>query len=135
MRKTKTSSNFMKHLEYYVNTYMTEARGLSINTVNSYKTTFMLLIKYMYSVKNIKAEDITFFSLDVETLSDFMLWIETERKCSVTTRNQRLAALYSFSEYAQNHDFDAASSFRSAVLRIPSKKYQRSDVLVLPLKK
>lgn len=125
MRKTKTSSNFMKHLEYYVNTYMTEARGLSINTVNSYKTTFMLLIKYMYSVKNVKAEEITFLSLDVDTLSDFMLWLETERKCSVTTRNQRLAALYSFSEYAQNHDFDAASSFRSAVLRIPSKKVSK----------
>lgn len=29
MKKTKTPSVFMKHLEYYVNTYMTEARGLS----------------------------------------------------------------------------------------------------------
>lgn len=122
MKKTKTPSGFMKHLEYYVNTYMTEARGLSPNTVSSYKTTFLLLIKYMYSVRSIKAEDITFNNLDVDTLSDFMSWIETERKCSITTRNQRLAALYSFSEYAQNHDFDAASTFRSAVIRIPTKK-------------
>lgn len=76
----------------------------------------------MYSVRSIKAEDITFNNLDVDTLSDFMSWIETERKCSITTRNQRLAALYSFSEYAQNHDFDAASTFRSAVIRIPTKK-------------
>ena len=50
MRKAKTSSLFLKHLEYYVNTYMTEARGLSINTVSSYKTTFKLLIKYMYTM-------------------------------------------------------------------------------------
>lgn len=76
----------------------------------------------MYSVKNTKADEITFDCLDVNTLSDFMSWLENERKCSVTTRNQRLAALYSFSEYAQNYDFDAASTFRSAVLRIPSKK-------------
>ena len=122
MRKQKTPSIFMKYLEYYVNTYMPEARGLSKNTINSYKTTFTLLIKYMYSVKNMKADEITFGCLDVNTLSDFMSWLEHERKCSVTTRNQRLAALYSFSEYAQNYDFDAASTFRSAVLRIPSKK-------------
>lgn len=122
MRKPKNSSIFMKHLEYYVNTYMPEARGLSKNTINSYKMTFTLLIKYMYSVRNIKADEITFECLDVNTLSDFMSWLEGERKCSVTTRNQRLAGLYSFSEYAQNHDFDAASTFRSAVLRIPSKK-------------
>ena len=122
MRKAKTSSLFLKHLEYYVNTYMTEARGLSINTVSSYKTTFKLLIKYMYTVKNIPADEITFDNLDVDTLSGFISWLETERNCSASTRNQRLAALYSFSEYAQNHDFDAASAFRSAVLRIPSKK-------------
>lgn len=122
MRKQKTPSIFMKYLEYYVNTYMPEARGLSKNTINSYKTTFTLLIKYMHSVKNTKADEITFDCLDVNTLSDFMSWLENERKCSVTTRNQRLAALYSFSEYAQNYDFDAASTFRSAVLRIPSKK-------------
>lgn len=39
---------------------MPEARGLSKNTINSYKTTFTLLIKYMYSVKNMKADEITF---------------------------------------------------------------------------
>lgn len=87
MRKQKTPSIFMKYLEYYVNTYMPEARGLSKNTINSYKTTFTLLIKYMYSVKNMKADEITFGCLDVNTLSDFMSWLEHERKCSVTTRN------------------------------------------------
>ena len=72
MRKQKTPSIFMKYLEYYVNTYMSEARGLSKNTINSYKTTFTLLIKYMYSVKNMKADEITFGCLDVNTLSDFI---------------------------------------------------------------
>lgn len=83
MRKQKTPSIFMKYLEYYVNTYMPEARGLSKNTINSYKTTFTLLIKYMYSVKNTKADEITFDCLDVNTLSDFMSWLENERKCQL----------------------------------------------------
>lgn len=122
MRKNKEPSTFMDYLEQYINSYMTEVRGLSPNTVNSYKTTYRLLIKYMYFEKNISADSITFSILDVDTLSDFMLWLEQERKCSASTRNQRLAALYSFSEYAQNYDFHAASTFRSAVMRIPSKK-------------
>lgn len=33
-----------------------------------------------------------------------------------------LAALYSFSEFAQSRDFEAVSVFRSAIIRIPSKK-------------
>ncbi len=122
MRKNNIPPIFLKHLDYFVNIYMKDARGLSPNTVISYKTTFTLLIKYMYSEKGVPADKITFNSLDVNTLTDFVSWLENERKCSVTTRNQRLAALYSFSEYAQNYDFDAASVFRSAVLRIPAKK-------------
>lgn len=30
----------------------------------------------------------------------FLLWIETERNCSISTRNQRLAAIHSFMKYA-----------------------------------
>ena len=54
------------HCLLYTSTYMPEARGLSKNTINSYKTTFTLLIKYMYSVKNMKADEITFGCLDVK---------------------------------------------------------------------
>ena len=54
MRKQKTPSIFMKYLEYYVNTYMPEARGLSKNTINSYKTTFTLLINICIQSKTRK---------------------------------------------------------------------------------
>lgn len=48
--------------------------------------------------------------------------METDRLCKPTTRNQRLSAISAFSEYAQNRDFDAASVFRSAIIKIPIKK-------------
>lgn len=122
MRRKNESSVFLRHLEYFVNTYLPETKGLSPNTVLSYKTTFMLLITFMYSVKGIKADMITFQSLTVDILSDFLNWLEIERICSASTKNQRLSALYSFSEYAQNRDFDAASVFRSSVIKLPIKK-------------
>lgn len=122
MRKKKSEGHFLKHLEHFVNVYMPDARGLSKNTVISYKATFRILILFFYEKKGVPASDITFEMLTANAISEFLDWIETERNCSVLTRNQRLAALYSFSEYAQNRDFDAASCFRMAVIKIPMKK-------------
>ena len=122
MRKQSTGDSFLKLLEHFVNVYMTDSKGLSHNTVISYKAAFRLLMEYLYNTKGIAAENITFQLLTLDVLTGFLDWLENERECSVLTRNQRLAALYSFSEYAQNHDFNAASSFRSAVVKIPMKK-------------
>lgn len=122
MGRKKETSTFMKLLENFITIHLTQARGLSQNTALSYKTTFRLLIDYMYVQKGISADNITFSVLDLDAITGFMDWIENERGCSAATRNQRLAAICSFSEFAQNRDFDAASGFRSAVLRVPMKK-------------
>lgn len=42
--------------------------------------------------------------------------------CSASTRNLRLSALASFSFYAQNRNFEAATVFANAVRRTPVKK-------------
>lgn len=76
----------------------------------------------MLEVKDVAANDIKFSDLNYETLLEFFNWIEVNRSCKAATRNQRLSALSAFSEYAQNRDFDAASVFRSAVVKIPVKK-------------
>ena len=78
----------------------------------------------MFSEKKITADRISFSDLDYTTLLAFFDWLTTTRKCSTSTRNQRLAALTSFSEYAQNRDFDAAAVFRSSIIKIPCKKTQ-----------
>lgn len=122
MRKKKSDGTFLKHLEHFVNVYMPNARGLSTNTVTSYKAAYRLLIRFMYEKKEVPASDITFEMLTVQVINGFLEWLEKERNCSPLTRNQRLAALYAFSEYAQNHNFEAASCFRMSVIKVPMKK-------------
>lgn len=112
----------MTLLEDYFETYLPYSRGLSSNTINSYKQSFLLLLRFMLEEKGKKADDIRFSDLNYATLLDFFNWLETDRLCKPTTRNQRLSALSAFSEYAQNRDFDAASVFRSAIIRVPVKK-------------
>lgn len=76
----------------------------------------------MLDVKKTNAEDIRFSVLTYDTLLEFFGWLETDRQCKTSTRNQRLSALSAFSEYAQNRDFDAVSVFRSAIIKVPIKK-------------
>lgn len=120
---SKRKITFISVLEDYFETYLPYSRGLSNNTINSYKQSFLLLFQFMSENKAIQAGNIKFSDLSYETLLEFFGWLETDRQCKATTRNQRLSALSAFSEYAQNRDFDAASVFRSAIVKVPIKKY------------
>ena len=45
---------FMLLLEDYFETYLPYSRGLSPNTIESYKQSFLLLLRFMSDVKSIK---------------------------------------------------------------------------------
>lgn len=136
---SRRKNDFMTLLEDYFETYLPYSRGLSQNTIKSYKQSFLLLLRFMLDVKKTNAEDIKFSALTYDTLLEFFGWIETDRQCKASTRNQRLSALSAFSEYAQNRDFDAAFVFRSAIIKIPVKKgknkprsvFSREEVKIL----
>lgn len=115
-------SIFLNLLDAYVSKYLPISVGASPNTIKSYKTTYILLIAFMYTNKNLNANSITFDMLNQETLLDFFEWIEIERSCSISTRNQRQSALLSFSAFAQNRNFEAATVFSNSMCKIPKKK-------------
>lgn len=124
-------SKFIELLDSFISVYIPISRGLSNNTVNSYKTTFTLFIIFLYEKKGMPADKITFEKLDADTVSSFLQWLESERKCSVSTRNQRKAALLSFARYAQNRDFSAAVTFREALYTLPLKKGNTKEQTVM----
>lgn len=119
---SRRRKEFLILLEDYFESYLPHSRGLSPNTIESYKQSFKLLLRFMEEVKGIDYDDVKFSNLNYDTLLEFLNWLEEERKCKPATRNQRLAALSAFSEYAQNRDFDSASVFRGAVIKIPLKR-------------
>lgn len=125
MKRKKNS--FLNHLEYYFDTYLPVAKGLSESTITSYKATFRILMEFMYTVKGVPADRMDFKTLDDKTIIEFLDWLESARRCSVTTRNQRLSAIAAFSAYVQNRDFDTAVYFRNCVLKVPRKKTPRKS--------
>ena len=115
--------DFMELLETFFSEYMPYAAGLSKNTIKSYRYAFRLLFEYLYTERRISANKVTFKLLDYDMINSFLLWLETERKCSVATRNMRLAALTSFANYAQNRNLEAATVFMGSVKNVPVKRH------------
>ena len=83
----------------FLTDYLPVQKNLSSNTILSYRNTFMLFLTFMHQVKAVSPEKMEFIHLNSSCIQDFLLWLETERKCSVSTRNQRLAAIHSFVKY------------------------------------
>ena len=127
-------SRFLELLNSFITEYLPFSYGASPNTVKSYKYTFILLFRF-FETSGITPDKIEFSFLTMKSISDFLSWLETERKCSRSTRNQRHSKLLSFSKYAQNRNFEVASMFRSEILKIPMKKPHKSIVRIFHKKK
>lgn len=117
----KQATDFARLTSGFLNEYLPNEKGMSINTIKSYSYAFLLLIKYMHEVVKVPVERLTFRHLNKGVLVGFLDWLQKERHCSDATRNQRLAALSSFIKYAEymspDHLYDCHQ-----ILSIPIKK-------------
>lgn len=75
-------------------------RGLSRNTILSYRDSFKLLLRFLERRLGRPAAALDFPDLSVQHLLAFLDHLETERGNSVATRNARLVAAHAFARYA-----------------------------------
>lgn len=94
-------TDFAYHLTTYLSKYLPGKAGTSHNTILSYRDTFSLLLRFCSEDKAMTIEKITLKILTRELIDEFLTWLETQRGCAVSTRNQRLAAIHSFFRYLQ----------------------------------
>ena len=113
------SSYFLKHLPSHT--------GYSRNTVSSYRDTFVLLFRYHEQVYGKKASTIQFSCITKEYIEAFLVWLETERSYTVSSRNQRLAAIHAFFRYVLMDNPAYMEQCRS-VLGIRLKKAEKTPV-------
>ncbi len=120
-------TDFAKYLTDFFTVYLSKQKNVSLNTIYSYRDTFKLLINYCQESKKIPAEKITLDLLSSEWVRDFLEWLEIDRKCSIATRNQRLAALHSFFRYIQAEEPEGIFHFQK-IIAIPMKKAKKTIV-------
>ncbi len=114
-------TDFSKYLTDYLTRYLSHERGCSSNTIIAYRDTFVLFITFMHQIKKIKAEKLFMKSITKASVVEFLDWLQSERKCSDTTRNLRLAALHSFFKYVQYQN--------------PINLYEYQDIMSIKVKK
>ncbi len=114
-----------KNLNYYITNYFSEylpnVIGTSQRTICSYRDTFVILFEYLQKEYKININKMDIEVIDYKKIEKFLDYLENERKNSISTRNQRLAAISSFYKYLQKREL-AIFDLCSDILTIPKKK-------------
>lgn len=120
-------TDFAKHLTEFLSVYLPLQKNSSKNTIYSYRDTFKLLIRYCQEKQSIPAERITLNILSSKLIVSFLEWLENKRKYSISSRNQRLAAVHSFFRYVQSEEPSGIFHFQK-IIAIPIKKAKKTVV-------
>lgn len=120
-------TDFSIYLTQFLSDYLLRQKNVSTNTILSYRDTFKLLLRYFQERERIPPEKLTMSCVTQVRITSFLNWLETERGCSVTTRNLRLTAVHSFFRYAQAESPESLFHFQK-VIAIPVKKGRKKTV-------
>lgn len=97
-------NDFGFHITKFFGEYLPSNLAASINTIKSYRDAFVQLISFFEKTYQIKSNKLSFDDITLSSIEDFLLWLETEKRVSMATRNQRLAAIHSFFKYVQHRE-------------------------------
>ena len=117
-------TDFAQHLNSFFSRYLSVQRNVSVNTIKSYRDIFTLFLRYVRDNHGLAVERFGLNRFDAVLITAFLSYLEEQRCCKVTTRNQRLAALHAFARYLQIEDPTHIEQWQR-ILAIPFKRYER----------
>lgn len=123
-------NDFPRHLTRFLSQYLPGQKNVSSHTVAAYRDTFKLFLTYCEAVRRLPPERLTMAQLTKELVLGFLDWLETDRHCSIPTRNHRLAVIHSFVKFVQK-EFPENLYETQKILAIPYKKSQKPLVSYL----
>jgi integrase/recombinase XerD len=124
MSSSDKQQTFASLLQHYFSTRLIDQRNASPNTIASYRDTFRLLLRHVQVRSHRSVATLSLSDLDAHVILDFLDHLERDRRCSVRSRNARLAALKSFFRYVATRD-STYLPIVQRVLAIPSKRHDR----------
>jgi integrase/recombinase XerD len=124
------ATDFAVCLRRFLTSYLAGLRGCSPNTIASYRDTFKLLIAWFRDERSVPPGKLTLDHIDAGAVTAFLAWLQEGRRNSVSTRNQRLAAISSFCTWMQTED-PARMACWQDIIAIPVKKQDQPAVIHL----
>jgi len=120
------------HLTKYLSTYLPGTRGLSSNTIASRRDAFALLLGFCRDQKCMPVQKVNIQTLNVTLITDFLNWLENDRECCASTRNQRLTSIKAFFKYLQSETPEHLLLCQQ-IMSIPLKKTNNENIGYLTL--
>ena len=114
-------NTFSYHLTKYFAEYLPKQTAASPNTIHSYRDTFVQLMEFYKTTYHLPPEKLEYGDFTAIRVENFLAYLEAERSISISTRNQRLAAIHAFFRYLQYRD-PAGFEQCAQVLSVPFKK-------------
>jgi site-specific recombinase XerD len=121
---TSPKTTFPALLQAFFQQCLVTQRGASAHTIESYRDTFQLLLRYAEQSTGRTPSQLTIEDFDAPLVLAFLDHLETERGNSPRTRNLRLTAIRSFMRYASVRD-PTALPVAQRVLAIAIKRFDR----------
>ena len=107
--------------------HLVAERNLARNTQRSYRDTLVLLIPFISGKLNRAVNRLTVLDVSTDLVRLFLTDLEQSRECTISTRNQRLAAVHALARFVGEHSpehIDWCGHLRS----IPFKKTNKAIV-------
>jgi site-specific recombinase XerD len=117
-------------LHAFFHEWLAEQRNCSPHTVQSYRDTWRLYLRFVAGRRHRPVSALTLGDLTADEVLAFLRHVESERRASIGTRNCRLAALRSFYRFVADREPLAAMQC-AAALRVPFKKGSRPALAYL----
>jgi len=118
---TPNTTDFGYYVTKYLADYLPNQTGARKNTLLAYRDTISVLLEYLEKVRRMPSDKITVAQIDGKLVAEFLQWLQTSRKYSVSSRNHRLAVLRAFFKFLQDQDPKYLSACQS-VLGVKFKK-------------
>lgn len=94
-------TSFARALSRYFFEYLPTERGLSEDTIQSYRDAMSLLLEFCERERHIRRDKLEINDFTRELVEAFLNWLEQEKGNSTSTRNQRRAAVNAFFRFLQ----------------------------------
>ena len=107
--------------------HLIEERNLSRNTQRSYRDTLALLMPYTAAERNKPVDRLDVFDLSSDVLRGFLDHLEQNRRCSIRTRNQRLAAVHAMARFIAERSPEHIA-WCSQIRAVPFKRFTRNEL-------
>jgi integrase/recombinase XerD len=110
--------------------HLVSDRNLARNTQRSYRDTLALILPFIARRVHKPIDQLDVAHINVENVREFLQHLEQIRRCSLTTRNQRLAVIHALARFIGEHSPEHVE-WSGQIRAIPFKNAPKTSVTYL----